>query len=94
MPNKDYIYSALELKHKAEINDLNEKLAAVRKMLEAARAENDNLTKKYESEIRRKDELIEAYAKLLSVYQNLENNSEDETSSSRVDVLEVRTVLL
>lgn len=94
MLNTDYIYSALELKHKAEINDLNEKLAAVRKMLEAARAENDKLTKKYESEIRQKDELIEAYAKLLSVYQNLENNSEDKTSSNRVDVLEVRTVLL
>ena len=94
MPNTDYIYSALELKHKAEINDLNEKLAAVRKMLEAARAENEKLKKKYESEIRHRDDLIEAYAKLLSVYQNLENNSEDETSSSRVDVLEVRTVLL
>lgn len=94
MPNTDYIYSALELKHKAEINDLNEKLAAVRKMLEAARAENDKLMKKYESEIRQKDELIEAYAKLLSVYQNLENNNDDKTSSSRVDVLEVRTVLL
>lgn len=94
MPNTDYIYSALELKHKAEINDLNEKLAAVRKMLEAARAENDKLMKKYESEIRQKDELIEAYAKLLSVYQNLENINDDKTSSSRVDVLEVRTVLL
>ena len=94
MSNTDYIYSALELKHKAEINDLNEKLAAVRKMLEAVRAENDKLTKKYESEIRRKDELIEAYAKLLSVYQNLENSSEDETSPSSVDVLEVRAVLL
>lgn len=94
MPNNDYIYSALEFKHKAEMNDLNEKLAAVRKMLEAARAENDKLKKKYESEIRQKDEIIEAYAKLLSVYQNLDNNSEDATSSSRVDVLEVRTVLL
>ena len=94
MSNKDYIYSALELKHKAEINDLNEKLAAVRKMLKASREENDKLTKKYESEIRHRDDIIEAYAKLLSVYQNLDNNSEDATSSSRVDVLEVRTVLL
>ena len=94
MSNTDYIYSALELKHKAEINDLNEKLAAVRKMLEAERAENDNLTKKYESEIRRKDELIAAYSKLLSAYQNLENNDEGESSSSNIDVIKVRTVLL
>ena len=94
MSNTDYIYSALELKHKAEINDLNEKLAAVRKMLKASREENDKLTKKYESEIRHRDDLIEAYAKLLSAYQNLENNDEGESSSSNIDVIKVRTVLL
>lgn len=94
MSNIDYIYSALEHKHRAEIKDLNEQLAAVRTMLKASRAENDKLTKKYEAEIRRKDELIEAYAKLLSVYCSFADNSSDETSSGRFNVLEVRTVLL